>query len=96
MTYPIDAQYDKHDGLFHLGFAATAEEAQAVFDELDWDDDMPTAGLTVRLTESQVGGTFRTKAEAEAAWGDEIAAGWARVGNAWGGYIVTIETWVMD
>lgn len=94
MIYPIDAEYDKHDGLMHMGFASTAEEAQAVFDKLDREDDDDTP--EVRLTETQVGGTFRTKDAAEAAWGDEIAAGWASVGNAWGGYIVTIETWVMD
>lgn len=94
-TYPINYRYSHRDGSSDDGFAATADEALAVIrgyltqggvDE----SDLPTAA---RLTTTEAGAVQRRREDVERDWADEIAAGWARVTQVYGGYKIMVETW---
>lgn len=97
-TYPIQYEYHLRDGAIHSGFAADEAGALAIvraqmldggFEESDLPTDM-------RIDSVQAGHVWKEHDKAAAAWAEEIAAGWASLSPTYGGWMVMVETWVID
>lgn len=96
-NYPIQYEMTR-DGAFHSGFAADDDAALAIiraemieggFDE----EDLPTKTI---LSSVQASHAMQDRDKLAGYWREEIAAGYASLEQVWGGWVVMVETWVVN
>jgi hypothetical protein len=94
-NYPINYTYSAHDGSLDDGFAATADEALAAIRAALIEGGADGGGLptAARLTTTEAGSVQKRREDVERDWSAEIAAGWARVIQVYGGWKIEVETW---
>lgn len=90
--FPINLVYDRHDGMMHEGFAATADAAIAKIAAERGDEWNVTSA---ELATCEVGAVTKNRADFESAWAKEIAAGYVHVIHVHGGFKGEATYWAV-
>lgn len=94
MTYPVNFEYDKRDGIYYDGLAETEAEARAINSEgLAGANGEPAVSPPMHLASTEAGPTMKNRRLIEEWWADEIAAGWASPLQVYSGWVAQVEYW---